>query len=332
MQCPSCGYPIEQQNIDRCPRCGRSLAAQIEPTAPPQSPQPPQSSPYPPQLPQAGYGAPPPGPSAPPADYAQPYGQDAPPNYPPAPSYYQSAYPPPGYFQPTLAPTPPHKNRTGLIVGIVALVVVVLAACTSGTIFAIHSLRQMSAATHSGTPSASPTISGTRVYSNTFSSNADGWLEDPGHCFLASDGYHAANGYYCTVPVVEQDNVDISVKVKQVSGPTRFGYGLFFRQQDDKNYYAFMIASNGYWVALRCINADCTTPVYFTVNDAIRTGLGIINTIEVRATGSHFVFLVNGVTVGNFDDTALTFGRVGVIAGGTTIDCAFTDLVIIRPD
>jgi hypothetical protein len=170
------------------------------------------------------------------------------------------------------------------------------------------------------------------VYSNTFSSSADDWAQDPQHCFLADDGYHAASCYYCTVPVAEQDNVDISVNVRQVSGPTNWSYGLFFRQQDIDNHYAFMITSNGEWVFVRCVAADCTTPVYFTANSAIKPGLDTTNTIEVRATGPHFVFFVNGKQVGSYDDTALTFGKVSVIATGKAIDCAFTDLVITRPD
>ncbi|HEX5546291.1 MAG TPA: hypothetical protein VFX24_02720, partial [Ktedonobacterales bacterium] len=247
-----------------------------------------------------------------PGDYDQPYGQSAPPSYPSQGGPYQPAYPPFGYAQPQppyAYPAPQQrKNRTGLIVGIVVAAVVLLVACTSGTIFAVHSLGRTSAAAKR--PSASPTLSASKVYSNTFSSSADDWTEIPQHCFLANDGYHAAGGYYCTVPVAEQDNVDVSVNVRQVSGPTNWPYGLFFRQQDKDNDYAFMITSNGEWVFLKCLNADCTTPVYFTANSAIKPGLDTTNTIEVRATGPHFVFFVNGTQVGSYDDTALTFGKV----------------------
>jgi hypothetical protein len=312
MRCPSCGFPVDQQNLTYCPQCGRVLVSRSELSAP--SRQPPQYDPYPPfssQTPQQ-------------PDVAPIAGN----------MLQQSGYPPTlaygGYPNAVLAPLPERKRRTGLIVGVIAAVVVVLAACTGGTLVAIHSLRPVSAATRG--PSASPTITASKVYSNTFASNADDWAQIPQHCFLATDGYHAAGGYYCTVPVVEQDNVDISVKVQQVGGPTNRSYGLAFRQQDKDNYYAFMILSVGEWVFIRCVKADCTTPVYFTATEAIRTGLGIINTIEVRATGSHFAFLVNGIGVGTFVDTTFTFGKVSLIATGSTIDCAFTDLVITRPD
>ncbi len=328
MQCPSCGLQIDQQNIERCPRCGRMLNY---PAAQNTSGDVPDGGGQQGESQQAGgYGTPPTpenpygvyGGSIPPSGYSQPTA----PSYPMAPGYPQ-----PGYPQSPLASQPARKSRTGLIVGVIALVVVVLAACTGGTLFAIHSLGQ-ARVTGTPTPVVSPTLSSTKVYSNTFASNADGWLQDPGHCYLGSDGYHAAAGYYCTAPTVEQDNVDISVKAQQVSGPTTQGYGLVFRLQDKDNFYAFMIVGNGEWVVLRCVNDDCTTPVYFTANDAIKGGLNTINTIKVVATGSHFVFFVNGVTVGDLVDTTFSFGKVGFIAGGTTIDCAFTDLVITRPD
>lgn len=334
MQCPSCGFSVDQQGLAHCPQCGRPLLVSeqqqiaggalspdpnispsgVEPVAP--NDQTPPQNPYTPYTPPGQPGAYPPMPSGPAA-----------PSYPPA-VYPQALYAP----TPSMPPmtSAPQKNRTRLIVGIVAAVVVLLVACTGGTIFAVHSLSRTSAAAHR--PSASPTLSASKVYSNTFASSADDWTAIPQHCFLANDGYHAAGGYYCTVPVAEQDNVDVSVNVRQVSGPTNWSYGIFFRQQDKDNGYAFMITSNGKWVFVRCLNADCTTPVYFTANDVIKPGLDTTNTIEVRATGPHFVFFVNGTQVGSYDDTALAFGKVSLFAAGTAIDCAFTDLVITRPD
>ncbi|HKW20224.1 MAG TPA: hypothetical protein VJO13_02525 [Ktedonobacterales bacterium] len=353
MHCPSCGYPIDQQSLDYCPQCGRPLTAPADqrpaasapfadtgsplPSDPPVSPvsptmQTPPQSPHTPYTPYVQPGQPGAYPSAP-GSYDQPYGQSAPSSYPSQGGPYQPDYPPMAYAQPqtpyVYPSSPQRKNRTGLIVGIVAAAVVLLVACTGGTIFAVHSLGRTSATTR---PAASPTLSGSKVYSNTFSSSADDWAQDPQHCFLADDGYHAAHGYFCTVPVADQDNVDISVNVRQVSGPTNWSYGLFFRQQDIDNHYAFMITSNGDWVFVRCVNADCTTPVYFTANRAIKPGLDTTNTIEVRAKGPHFVFFVNGTQVGSYDDTTITFGTVGFIATGADVDCAFTDLVITRPD
>jgi hypothetical protein len=259
MQCPSCSYPIEQQNLDRCPRCGRSLTAQSESPAPSHPPQPQQSSPYPQQSPQSGYGAPPPS-SAPPAGYAQPYGQGTPPNYPPG--YYQSPYPPSAYFQPTLAPVPPRKNPTGLIVGIVALVVVVLAVCTGGTIFAvrslgnlksIRSLRTVTVASPTPAPTATAMPVRTVIYQNSLASNADGWSNDVGKCFWKSDGYHVTNSYECYAPTGAQTSVDVSVRAQQVSGGPTTPYGIVFGLDDKNNDYEFMIVSDSAWALFRCV-------------------------------------------------------------------------------
>lgn len=397
MHCPSCGYPIDQQNLERCPRCGYALT----PTAasggqgdygyPPRSNDPGSTGgyvpPQPPENPYGGYGnyggyggygnvAPPSGygppqqdPSspygqygqgqygqpAPPSGYGQPaygqpaYGQPAPPSGygqppygQPAPSSYPLApgYPPPGYGQPTYPSPPQKKNRTGLIVGIIVAVVVVLVACTGGTIFAIRALGQTpdtggspTATTASGTatPEATSTPALTVIYQDTFASDASGWLQDGTHCYHASDGYHVAKGYECFAPVGLQSDVDVSVKVQQVSGPTTYAYGIAFRRASAGNSYDFMIDSNGKWLFSKCVNQNCTTLVDFTPNNAIQGGLHTPNTIEVTAKGSHFDFSVNGAKMGSYDDSTFTSGKIGLLAAGDTINCAFTNLVISRP-
>jgi hypothetical protein len=113
---------------------------------------------------------------APPSGYGPYYGQVAPPSYPMAPGYPQ-----PGYPQPLLAPLPVRKRRTGLIIGIVAAVVVVLATCTAGTIFAIR-------AVHLPSQTAVPRETPHPIYNNTFTTSNDaGWSYDQ-HCFIKSDG------------------------------------------------------------------------------------------------------------------------------------------------
>src|SRR6185437_14898947 len=173
MQCPSCGYPIDQQSPSHCPQCGRPLTAPADqqiaggaPLADPGSPSPsaepvspsvqtPPQNPYTPYAPYTPPGQPGEYPPAP-GGNGQPYGQSAPlshplpPSYPPPSGRFQSAYPPMGYAQPPYAAQPPapptqRKSRVGLIVGIVAAVVVVLAVCTCGTIFAVRSLSHSTA-------------------------------------------------------------------------------------------------------------------------------------------------------------------------------------------
>jgi hypothetical protein len=246
-----------------------------------------------------------------------------PPTYPPT----QASQP---YGYPQQQPPAPKKSRTGLVVGIVVGVVVLLAACTGISIFAINALG--TAATSTGTPGASATATPaeTVVYQNAFTSTADDWAQD-NNCQSKSDGYHIANGFICYAPIGNQSDVNVTVNVQQVSGPTTTGYGIAFRRVSAGNFYEFLIDSNGKWFFDKCVDSKCTTIVDFTANAAIKGGLNTSNTLKVAAKGSHFEFFVNGTSVGSQDDTTFTSGIVG-IESGDAIDCAFTNLVITRPN
>lgn len=383
MQCPSCGLQINQQNLERCPRCGYALTSTTGPYGQGTSPQsgygyPPQSGDpggYPPPqqpdnpyggygsyggygqpAPPSGYGSPPQGPAAPygqgqygqpappsgygqpapPSGYGQPsYGQPAPPSYPMA-----GGYPPGEYTQPGYSPPPQRKSRTGLIVGIIVVVVIALVACTGGTIFALRSFGQSVltgvAATETAmsnttpTVGATPTAARTVIYQNTFASGADGWVNEAGKCIWKSDGYHVVDGYECYAPTGVQTDVDVAVRAQQVKGKTTAPFGLVFALDDQNNDYEFMIDSNSKWALFKCSPDTCDVVVDYTANPAIQGGLHTANQLEVLVQGTHFEFYVNGTKVGTHDDTNYTSGRVGVVAG-TSIESVFTNFVVSRP-
>lgn len=341
MRCPTCGFSIDQANLTQCPHCGNVLpspAGQMEHASQgAQGPMPPEYQPYPSYAPcpppvnyPGTYGA-----SAPPSGYGPYYGQAAPPSYPMTPGYPQPRYP-----QPLLAPLPVRKRRTGLIVGIVAAVVVVLAACTGVTAFALNAAGRTTTPAAVGTatlasgtssPGTSTTPSGTIIYQNTFTSYPADWSEDQ-HCFSGAteDGYHVNSGYICFAPIGEQGDVDITVTVKQVRGTTLEPYGISFRRASAGNGYEFDIDSNGKWVLFKDVNRSGTRLVDYTANSAIKGGLNTSNTLEVRAKGSHFDFFVNGTSVGSYDDATFSSGRVG-LAAAENIESVFTNLLITRP-
>lgn len=247
----------------------------------------------------------------------------------------------PGYPQQPYAPPPERKSHTGLIVGIVVAVVVVLVACTGGTLLALRSLAQTSTTTldppatatspsTTATSTAAPTVAGTVIYQNTFASEDNGWKDDQINCSLKSDGYHVLNNYSCYAPAGVQTDVNVTVTVRQVSGPTTEPYGIMFRLDDSGNDYQFMIDSNSKWLFLKCVSDKCTAAVPYTHNDAIRGGLNTSNTLELRAKGAHFDFFANGKKVGSFDDSTYPSGEIGLVAW-TNVDCVFTNLVIARP-
>ena len=100
----------------------------------------------------------------------------------------------------------------------------------------------------------------------------------------------------------------------------------------DNSHYTFAIDGLSDWVLFKCdASNSCTRLVDYTPNSSIRGGLNTTNTIEVRAVGSHFSFLVNGTMVGENDDASLASGIVGLDCGDT-IECVFTNLLLVRPD
>lgn len=345
MRCPSCGYSIDRRSSDQCPQCGRLFGKPTEQRAP--SPQmSPQHEPYPrqPLQPAPVEGLPGRASGQPPTDYdlslqspTVPYGRHG--QYsPPTPPKYPvvSGYPPSQYARPPLISSlPEHKPHTGRIVGIVALVVVVLATCTGGALIVMRSLGQATAtrtpSTATATRISTPvgTATATVIYGNTFSSDASGWPQDPGKCFLGSGGYHSVNGYLCYAPAGVQTDADISVSVQQISGHTTTAYGIVLRRVGIGNYYRFMIDSNSKWLFDKCVNDICTALIAFTHNAAIKGGLNTSNTLEVSAKGSHFNFFVNGTKVGGAIDKTFASGAVGVVSG-EAIECVFTDFIVSR--
>ena len=315
MRCPTCGFAIDQPNLAQCPNCGNALpapAGQMEHTSQgAQGPTPPEYQPYlsyAPYPPSLNY----------PGGYGQPYGQPAPPSYP-----YPGApgYPPAGYPQPLLAPLPVRKRRTGLIVGIVAAVVVVLAACTWGTLATVQALHAPSSTTR-------PHVTIHPYYTNSFTSGDDlGW-SNGAHCFLKNDGYHVKDGYVCFGPGSRSGDVYAKVDVRQISGSIKYPFGISFRWQGDgasEMHYDFAVTSDGRWLFAKCNHDSCDRLVNYRRDSTIHMGTDVTNTLELYAKGSHMDFWINGKAVGSADDSSDSSGWTGIFCG-SYIECAFTNL------
>lgn len=168
------------------------------------------------------------------------------------------------------------------------------------------------------TPSPSGTPGDRVIFDDNFTAPNSGWSNDA-HCAYASDGYHIPDGYACYAPVQALTDSVISADVEQVAGPTHWYYGILFRHSSgDENEYAFYIAADGAWKFSKFTNgqrSDLTADMY---NQAIHTGLNVVNTLSVRAAGSHFTLIVNGQQVGNVEDATYSGGFCGVVGNSET--------------
>lgn len=149
MQCRTCGANLPPQ-ASVCPNCGNAVPYNMSPSnSGPYEPTV-QATPYQsPQTPPTSYGAPPPPPQ---------YGGSSNPQYPPiqTPQQYPYQAPPspyqPGQWQQPPSGSPPNKNRTGLIVGIIIGLVVL--ACIGSSVLAAPTLFNSNKTNTGTTPSA----------------------------------------------------------------------------------------------------------------------------------------------------------------------------------
>jgi len=59
--------------------------------------------------------------------------------------------------------------------------------------------------------------------------------------------------------------------------------------------------------------------------DLIKSGSGATNTLEARATGTHFVCSINGVKVGEVDDSTDASGDIGLAGSDDGSDVVYTN-------
>ena len=130
-------------------------------------------------------------------------------------------------------------------------------------------------------------------------------------------------------------DVIIEVKAARQAGPENNSYGVICRFQDENNFYAAQISSDGYAGIFRMkdgvyrlLGQEAMIPV-----PAILGGTGV-NTLHFECIGRSLALAVNGAPVDAREDKSFENGDVGLIAGtfeeaGTMI--AFDDFSVTQP-
>lgn len=93
-------------------------------------------------------------------------------------------------------------------------------------------------------------------------------------------------------------------------------HGLFFRQQDDENFYSFRITPDGYFAFDVWHSGDYSFDTILgpTQSEYIYQGTGQTNTLQVVASGENFDLYINGQYVGSVSDSRFQSGKVGVVS------------------
>ena len=122
---------------------------------------------------------------------------------------------------------------------------------------------------------------------------------------------------YISLPKGTYSDSRIEVIANKIVGPEDNNFGIICRYQDTKNYYAFIVTSDGYFGLIKVKDGEYTIlngEGNLTPSNAIRRDSGL-NHLKVDCIGSVLTFFVNENKLGEVLDTEYHTGRVGLMAG-----------------
>ncbi|HET9979866.1 MAG TPA: protein kinase [Ktedonobacterales bacterium] len=253
-------------------------------------------------------------------------GPSAPSRKPEAPAWVSSGAP---------AGTPPQDSRIRTLmsqprtlaiagVALVAVLVVVL----------LVGLRPLFASkgttvTHQPTPTLapSPTPADKVVFQDTMSKPSSQWGQS-GRSYFSNGGFEINGAWLVFSPANALSNGTVSVRLRQIGGVSDQFYGLVIRAQNNESYYVFGLSESQQWSFQRVAHGGHTMIVAPTTDAHIKRGPNASNTITVVMRGSHFTFYVNGVQIGQADDSAYASGTTGIVNIVSRLQVVYNDFSV----
>lgn len=128
-----------------------------------------------------------------------------------------------------------------------------------------------------------------------------------------------------TNPGLNFTDTIIEVEAEKVGGPDDNDFGVICRYEDTNNFYFFILSSDGYYGVGRVLDGvqELLGEEELMPGDAINIG-NATNNIKADCVGSTLTLYANGTQLISVEDTALTSGDVGLLAG--TFDTPGTDI------
>ena len=126
--------------------------------------------------------------------------------------------------------------------------------------------------------------------------------------------------FFATAGRRNLENGVYELEVEAVEGSAESAYGMIFRATPNAtDFYYFLISADGFYSVGGCQNG-CKDGDLIRIGDnmwtgteAISTGLNQKHTLSVTAIGDQLTYAINGVQVGQFNNTSLTKGDIGVL-------------------
>jgi hypothetical protein len=183
--------------------------------------------------------------------------------------------------------------------------------------------------------------SGTLLFQDDFAQATTGWdrlMTAEGIMDYDGGGYrilvNSLQTNFWSTPHKNFSDVRIEVDSGKIGGPDENRIGLVCRFTG-RDYYFFLISSDGFYgmgvykdgLAFLIGQSEMQS------NSNIKTGLAV-NHLRADCVGNTFTFYVNGFQVAQAQDSTLSSGDIGLLAGTfgqPGVDIVFDNFVVVKP-
>lgn len=180
------------------------------------------------------------------------------------------------------------------------------------------------------------------LFQDDFSSTSSGWersVFDGGEVDYLDGAYHIrVDDEYASVwALTGGDYGDVRVETDAVmaGGVDDNEFGVICRYQDDNNFYAGSVSSDGFYAIIAIVDGDFT----YLGNDAMMPSDAIklgseVNRVRLDCVGPQITLYANGTQLLSVTDSSFAQGDVGLYAGTFAtpgIDIAFDNFLARRP-
>lgn len=209
----------------------------------------------------------------------------------------------------------------------ILLLIVLSLACSTSTIIP--------------SPQASIAAPGTVLFQDDFSRPVSGWermLADEGIMDYDAGGYrilvNSLQTNFWSTPNQNFSDVRMEVDVGKLGGPDENRIGLICRS-NGSDYYFFIISSDGFYGMGVYSGGQAVLLGQSEMQSSsnIKQGLAV-NHLRADCAGNTLTFFVNGFQIAQTQDSTLTIGDVGVLAGTFAtpgVDIVFDNFVVLMP-
>lgn len=181
------------------------------------------------------------------------------------------------------------------------------------------------------------------LYKDDFSDSASGWktqknvqgsyiaYEHQGLRIFVNETQYD----FWTTPNSTYSDVRIAVDASKLGGPDDNYYGVICRLGENKNFYAFLISSDGYYGILKVKDGvyNLLSGKTMDYSDQVNRGRGT-NRVRGDCVGPALSLYVNGIQLASEMDSDFTSGSMGLIAGSHDVigvDILFDNFTVYQP-